>query len=126
MASRIALSLISLVALTLTGCGNSHLTSVTITPATADAKNFPHGLVQFTATGKPVPLTNVHWCVGSANGFCNGNVASAATVDGNGLASCTGAPTGTSIILAGTTNSMGMPDQGGQLSIFGTAKLTCP
>lgn len=126
MASKIGLSLTSLVALTLAGCGNSHLTSVTITPATADAKNFPSGHVQFTATGRPVPLTNVHWCVGSATGFCNGNVASAATVDGNGLASCTGVLNGTSIILAGTTNSMGVPDQGGQLSIFGMAKLTCP
>lgn len=126
MASKIALSLFSLVALTLAGCGNSHLKSVTVTPATADAKNFPGGQVQFTATGKPVPVKNVQWCVGSATGFCNGNVASAATVDGNGLASCTGVLNGTSIILAGTTNSMGMPDQGGQLNIFGTAKLTCP
>ena len=126
MASKIGLSLISVVALTLAGCGNSHVSSVTVTPATADAKNFPGGHVQFTATGKPVPLTNAHWCIGSATGFCNGNIASAATVDGNGLASCTAGLSGTSIILAGTTNSMGMPDQGGQLAIFGTAKLTCP
>jgi hypothetical protein len=28
--------------------------------------------------------------------------------------------------LAGSINSMGMPDQGGTLSVFGTAKLTCP
>lgn len=106
--------------------------SVTITPATADAQKFPNGQVQFTAMGtynnspQPVPLADMTWCVGSSNGLCNGNIASSATVDSNGLATCTGVLSGTATILAGTVNSIGMPDTGKQLSLFGTAKLTCP
>ncbi len=116
------------------GCGNSKLTSVTISPATADAQNFPGGQVQFTATGtfsgssKQVQLKNTTWCVGSSSGMCNGNIASAATIDGNGLAQCTGGLVagGTVTILAGTGHSMGNPDGGAQLDVFGTAQLTCP
>jgi hypothetical protein len=128
----IALSLVAPAALMLAGCGNRKLTSVTITPATADAQNFPAGQVQFTATGvfsdssKPVPLTTVTWCVGSSNGACNGNIASPVIVESNGLAHCSGALSGTATILAGTGNSMVMPDVGQQLSVFGTARLTCP
>jgi hypothetical protein len=118
--------------LILAGCGNSKLTSVTITPAAADAQNFPNGQVQFTAMGrfsdssKPLPLTTVTWCVGSSNGLCNGNIASSATIDSSGLAHCTGGLNGTATILAGTGSSMGMPDTGQQLRVFGAAKLTCP
>jgi len=114
------------------GCGNSKLTSVTISPATADAQNFPGGQVQFTSTGtfsgssKQVQLKNITWCVGSSSGVCNGNIASAASIDGNGLAQCTGVLTGTVTILAGTGHSMGNPDGGAQLDVFGTAQLTCP
>jgi hypothetical protein len=130
MTNRVAL--VTVVMLILAGCGNSKLTSVTITPAAADAQNFPNGQVPFTAMGtfsdssKPVPLTTVTWCVGSSNGLCNGNIASPATIDSKGLARCTGVLNGTANILAGTDISMGMPDTGQQLRIFGTAKLTCP
>ena len=133
MARRIALNLVALVVLPLAGCGGANeLTSVTITPATADARNFPNGRVQFTAMGtyssssKPVPLANITWCIGSSNGLCNGNIASSGTVDSNGLATCTGVLNGTATILAGTVNSMGMPDTGIQLNLFGIAKFTCP
>lgn len=133
MTSRIALGFVAIIALILAACGSSRkLTSVTITPATADAKNFPTGDVQFTATGtfsdssKPVPLTTITWCIGSNNGVCNGNIGSSATIDSNGLARCTGALNGTSIILAGTGNSVVMPDTGQQLKVFGMATLTCP
>ncbi len=106
----------------------------TISPATADAQNFPGGQVQFTATGtfsgssKQIQLKNTTWCVGSSSGMCNGNIASAATIDGNGLAQCTGGLVagGTVTILAGTGHSMGNPDGGAQLDVFGTAQLTCP
>lgn len=94
MTDRMALVVVAGVLLILTGCGNRKLTSVTITPA-ADAQNFPNGQVQFTAMGtisdssKPVPLTTVTWCVGCSNGMCNGNIASSATIDSNGLAHST-------------------------------------
>jgi len=116
------------------GCGSSRdLQSVTILPAAANAQNFPNGKVAFTATGvfskppSPETLTNmdVSWCVGS-QGTCAGNINPGVTVDGNGVASCLGNFTGTRTILAGKAKSVGMPDQGGQLSIFGSAQLTCP
>jgi hypothetical protein len=69
---------------------------VTITPATADARNFPNGQVQFYGDG------NVSWFVQTPTigkpylvrrfqqriGY--GNIASPVSVESNGLASCTG------------------------------------
>jgi hypothetical protein len=110
------------------GCGNSKLTSVSLSPAVADAQNFPNGQVQFTAYGssRMVPLTNIAWCIGSRAGLCNGNIASAASIDNNGLAHCNNIAAGTVTILAGTGGSVVMPDGGRQLSVYGTAQLTCP
>ncbi len=68
----LAFSLLLAAAFTL-ACGSSHkLETVTISPSTADAKNFTNGQVPFTATGtfnnsmSPTPLASkdVHWCVG--------------------------------------------------------------
>ena len=123
---------ISLSCLGMLGCGNSNLTSVSLSPTVADAQNFPGGQVQFTATGtysgssKVVPLKNITWCIGSATGACNGNIAAAASVDGNGLAQCLPGATGTVTVLAGSGGPPSMPDMGHQLSVFGTAQLTCP
>jgi hypothetical protein len=118
--------------LAMSGCGNSKLASVSLSPMVADAQNFPGGQVQYTATGtysnssKVVPLSNVTWCVGSPTGMCNGNIAAAASVDGSGLAHCNNTVAGTVTILAGTGGSGVMPDGGHQLTVFGTAQLTCP
>lgn len=49
---------IAMAALILVGCGASN---VRVTPASADAKNFPGGVVPFAATG----VTNPIWCIGS-------------------------------------------------------------
>ena len=118
------------------GCGSGRqLQSVTLSPASADAKNFPNGQVPFTATGtysqapSPAPLSSpdVIWCSGSATGQCVGNVNPGAFVDHNGLAQCVSNFAGTVTILAGTPSSgMGIPDTGMQLKIFGSAQLTCP
>ena len=113
------------------GCG-SHLSSVSLSPAVADAQNFPNGQVQFTATGtyggssKPVPVTNLTWCIGSTNGGCNGNIASVATISGSGVAQCLPGATGTATVLAGSGGHARMPDGGSTLSVFGSAQLTCP
>ncbi len=113
------------------GCGNQ-LKSVAVSPATADARNFPNGQVQFTATGiysgssQRVPVNNVTWCIGSSSGVCNGNIASAATVDGRGLAQCVPSKSSTVTVLAGTGGPANMPDAGHQLAVFGSAQLTCP
>ena len=133
----------TLLILGMVGCGANKLTSVIVSPAVADAKDFPGGQIQFTATGtfvvspKPVPLTNVVdcaassravcWCIGSIYGWCNGFSVSAAMIDGNGRAQCLPGATGTVTVLAGQgiVGNM-MPDQGYKLRVFGSAQLTCP
>ncbi|HEV2468446.1 MAG TPA: hypothetical protein VGS78_04580 [Candidatus Sulfotelmatobacter sp.] len=121
--------------LALLGCGSSRqLKSITVSPATADAKSFPNGQVPFTATGtyskppSPSPLTSndVQWCVGSSSGACDGNIFPGATVDSNGVAQCGGVFTGTAFVLAGTEASVKNPDGGQQFKIFGSAQITCP
>ena len=141
-ASLSALSLLLLVALVMSSCGNGRrLQSVTISPASADAKNYPNGQVPFIATGtfskppSPVQLTSkdVLWCYGGsasvANptaGLCAGNIAQFATVDQNGVAQCAPSFQGTAYILAGTAEPSMNPDAGLVLKIFGQATLTCP
>ncbi|MGA2858234.1 MAG: hypothetical protein ABSE40_15285 [Candidatus Sulfotelmatobacter sp.] len=123
-------------------CGsNRKLQSVSLTPAAADAKNFPHGQVPFAATGtfskppSPAQLTSndVLWCYGGLTnvagptpGLCVGNIAQFATVDQNGVAQCSPSFQGTVYILAGTASGPAMPNVGPRLKIFGSAELTCP
>lgn len=117
-------------------CGSGRqLQHISVTPATADAKNYRNGQVQFTAIGtfshppSPVPLTSqkVQWCFGAATGECAGNIAPYVIVDADGLVHCSPGFAGTATILAGTQPAMPMnPDTGFQLTIFGSAKLTCP
>jgi hypothetical protein len=125
------------------GCGSGRqLQNVTLSPATADAKNFPSGQVSFTTTGtynhppSPVQLTSndIVWCSGgigttsSTTGECVGNANPGATVDQKGVAQCNALFVGTATILAGTEVPMvvPMPDSGPQLKIYGSAQLTCP
>ena len=113
------------------GCGNNRLLSIGVSPAAADAKNFPGGKVQFTASGtfanspRPVPLTNVTWCIGTAGGICNGNIAPAAAIDANGVAQCLSS-SGRVTVLAGVHPRQMNPDTGQQLRTFGSAQLACP
>lgn len=118
-------------------CGHSPnrmLQSVTLNPATADAQNFPEGLVQFTATGTytkaPSPVTPL-----SANwGACDsgGNSTSDVSVSASGLAHCATGAAGTYFVWAFDTNP-GMDTclaitacGGGCGRVTGTALLTCP
>ena len=114
------------------GCGSNRLTSVSVSPAVVDARNFSNGQVQFTATGTysgsshPVTVNDLSWCVGSSSGRCNGNIASAASVSGNGVAQCVSGATAAVTVIAGTGGAVTMPDTGHQFTVFGTAQLTCP
>ena len=118
----------------LSACGSNHqLQSVSISPAAADAKSYPSGQVQFTATGSfsgqsPQPLKSpqITWCTGTTNGMCAGDIIQGAAVDENGLAQCNPNFTGTANIMAGTYTPATLPDGGPQLKIFGVAQLTCP
>lgn len=95
---------------------------ITISPVSADAMNFPGGVVSFAASG----VTNPTWCIGTTSGRCNGNIASAALIDSSGHARCLQGASGTVTVLAGMGVQRGNPDQGEQLSAFGKAQLTCP
>ena len=132
------LLLLTLLVVTL-ACGSSRtLQSVSVMPAAANAQNFPSGQVSFTATGtfskppSPQKLTgqDVTWCVGVTAGSCAGNIAVGVTVDQNGVASCFANPPGglpkTWIVMAGKAMPAMMPDGGSQMTVFGSAQLTCP
>jgi hypothetical protein len=132
------LLLLTLLVITL-ACGSSRtLRSVSVMPAVANAQSFPSGKVPFTATGtfskppSPQQLTgqDVTWCVGMTAGSCPGNIAVGATVDQNGVASCLANPPSslpkTWIVMAGKAMPAMMPDEGSQMTVFGSAQLTCP
>ena len=124
--------LLAAYAIALLSCGSSSnkLQSVTITPATADARNYPNGQVQFTATGtssngrQVKPLTAL-WSPGppwTIQPFV-------IVVDNNGLASCGSVPAGTYQIWAGAPSDPNTPVSSmkqGTPSVSGTAQLTCP
>jgi hypothetical protein len=100
------------------GCGTSSprmLQSVTANPATADAKNFPNGRVQFVPTGTynkppitvtPQPVTA--WSV---------NPSTIAVIDQNGIAACQNGQIGTAKIQVAVAGDGPMVD---------VAQLTCP
>ena len=123
-------------ALATSSCGDGRqLQSVTLVPASADAKDYPNGQIPMTATGNynkppsPVLLTSndIVWCVGTSDGTCNGNIVSPVIVDVNGVAQCSLGQTGTATILAGKPSSTAVtPDGSSQLKVFGAAQLTCP
>lgn len=109
------------------------LQSVTLCPATADARNFPDGEVQFVATGyysaPPSPVTPLTATWGACY---QDSPASEVWVSAKGLAQCAAGSSGTYTIWAfapsGQTvcpawvNACG----GGGCQVTGTAELTCP
>jgi hypothetical protein len=119
-----------------TACGSSRqLQSISVSPSSADAKNYPKGQVQFTATGiysaspTKATLSSISWCASPAPGACVGqNVKAGATISQNGLAQCDAGSAGT-----WTINASSPPTQasqpGGEMGVpilFGSATLTCP
>lgn len=124
MSVLLAAALLAGIELLAAGCGSSNrvIQSVTVTPATADAQNFPNGQVQFTASGNysappsPVALSQAGWSL-SEGGI--------ATLTGNGLAQCVPGATGTVTVKAGVSG----PCSGTgctAVQIVGTAQLSCP
>jgi hypothetical protein len=110
--------LLLLLAVEAVGCGSGSprmLQSVTASPMTADAQNFPNGQVQFTATGvfnrAPTRVTpfQVAWLT---------SLPSIAAIDSNtGLAQCVPGQSGT------VTIDVGVPGDGPLMQV---ATLTCP
>jgi hypothetical protein len=118
-------------ALALISCGSSNtkLQSISIAPATADAKDYTNGQVQYTAAGtyddgtQVKPLT-VLWSPGPP-----WVAPRPIQVNGNGIASCGTSPAGTYPVWAGAPISQGtqvsMMNQSTPM-VTATAQLTCP
>lgn len=120
--------------LALLGCSaldsnrNRALKSITLSPATADAQNFPGGQVQFTATGNfsqppsPAPLS---FKAPYTGGWHTSDPA-IANINQDGVAECTsdtaGAVTVTAMASANSCTTPGCMS----IAVLGTASLTCP
>jgi hypothetical protein len=129
---------ITVVLLTVASCGgNSMMTmsarqlqSITVSPASADAKN-SGGMVQFTAMGSfnmdPMTATTpVRWSLG--NPFSLQPVPAGVSIDMNGLAQCSGF-NGTITIEATAPMDPNMPLSKmtmTTMNVSGVAQLTCP
>jgi hypothetical protein len=138
----IFLGLVAWIAL---ACGSSRkLQSITVSPASADARDYPNGEVPFVATGhynsSPMTVTPLQANWGAAL-FRNENgtmvpTNRAVSVDTNGVAQCSANASGTYSIAA----SVQLPYSGPALpcpspaysneascpNVVGTAQLTCP
>jgi len=106
------------------------LTSITVTPGTADAQNFPNGQVIFTATGifslppTPAPVTFTSPYTGQFS-VSNPATSTIATVVSSGsgtiTVACASGASGTVDIVANAA-----ANNGTTTTVAGIAKLTCP
>ncbi|MFY9744220.1 MAG: hypothetical protein WA252_03885 [Candidatus Sulfotelmatobacter sp.] len=115
--------------------GPTNLTSISISPATANAQDYPNGQVQFTAVGyesgssSPVSISPT-WSV------CNeANAQSEIKVNATGVAQCNAGASGTYIVNASvlthsnpTCNVVLACSEAGTdcFGTHGVAELTCP
>ena len=131
-------ALVLLAAFALSCGGNSSsdrvLQSIALSPATADARDFPGGQVQFTATGfynanpKTVTPLSAGW------GSCYQNApTTGVTVSSAGVAQCVSGAAGTFTVWAshstyptGATCNAITACGGGCDTVSGTAQITCP
>jgi hypothetical protein len=124
-----------LIAFFMLACGSSsQLQSVSISPATADAKDYANGQVQFTATGtqkdgsQVKPLTAL-WTPAPPWSLTPQQPWPAITLDSTGLASCGSANPGTYTIVATAPVDPHFPLSQMTMStpqVGGAATLTCP
>jgi hypothetical protein len=118
-------------------CGsNRQIQSITLSPASADAQDYPNGQVPFIATGyynaMPTTVTPLEVTWGAASGSVPAN--GAVTVNSNGVARCSVGASGVYTIGAwvnlpvnGTPPCPSFPyGQAACRYVLGTAKLTCP
>ncbi|MGZ4829588.1 MAG: hypothetical protein ACXV78_08090 [Candidatus Angelobacter sp.] len=106
------------------------LQSITVSPASADARN-SNGMVQFTAMGtfNMAPTTGmlqVRWSLGSP--FSTQPVPAGVSIDMNGLAQCSGFM-GTIMVEATSPMDTTMPVSQmtmNTMNVTGMAQLTCP
>jgi len=142
MDNRLTLSFFALAvlaSLTLSCAANSdpssgrQLLSITLSPATADAQDYPDGQVQFMATGyyNKAPYTVAPLSAGWGTCYQEAPT-SAISVSKTGLAQCASGAVGTYTIWANDAlfplgaNCLAMTACGGGCFVAGTARLTCP
>ena len=120
---------VALCVLGLSSCGahsERHIVSVSVSPATASAQDFPNGKVQFTATAtfdkppSPVVLSPAIWVVQSPP-----NSPDAVSIDQNGVAQCKVGFSGTVTIEGGEPQCLGTRTDACSLK-SGSAQLSCP
>lgn len=120
----------------LAGCGSvtppnttGTLQSISLCPATADARQYPNGQVQFTAIGtydtQPSPVSPLNAQVWGA---CYQNApTSAVTISKSGLAQCVAGSSGTySVFAADMLPCLAIGPCGTGCFVTGYAQLTCP
>lgn len=139
---RLALSffILAVVASLALSCGansdpssSRQLLSITLSPATADAKDYPDGQVQFTATGhyNSAPYTVAPLSAGWGTCYQEATT-SDISVNRTGLAECASGAVGTYTVWANDVpyplgaNCLAMTACGGGCFVAGTAQLTCP
>jgi hypothetical protein len=150
MLCRVSLGFLIIVAWLALACGagtsGAHIVqSITLSPSSADAQNYPSGKVAFAATGHydnaPMTVTpmQANWGAESefmwSGSFTYGSANGAVSVDPNGAAQCAPSASGTYAVVAwvvqypnvqgtcGSGNSIGEP---GCNVVQGMAQLTCP
>lgn len=128
---------LTLCALVLISCGSNYansnrfLISIAVTPATADAQNFPNGQVVFTATGtfsqQPSPALVPPTAPYSGQFFVDttltNHVIAAIVASGSGTATvqCVSGMSGTVEVGA-----IASANNGTSTTVSGVAQITCP
>ena len=128
---------LAVLAIATLGCGSSPMTSnrvlqsMVITPANADANNFPNGQVQFAATGtfskgpSPAKVTFQPPYTGSWSLMGTGT-SSIATISQTGLAQCIPGAAGTVTVNAMVSANAAMGTGATSVAVQGSTTLTCP
>jgi hypothetical protein len=115
--------------------GQDPLQSITLSPAAADAQDYPNGQVQFIATGYYINPSRTVTPLSAAWGTCYQFApTSAITVTSTGLAQCASGAVGTYSVWAndpmplapGVYSCPASTACGGGCTIQATAQLTCP
>ena len=108
------------------------LVSVALTPATADARDFPNGQVQFVATGYYINPSRTVSPLAAAWGTCYQEAStSEISVTAGGMAQCAPGAVGTYTVWAddpplSNVACNAITACGGGCFVAGTAQLTCP
>ncbi len=126
----LGLFLVSLLALSCgtTPGGPGQLQSITLSPAMADAQDYPGGQVPFVATGVYISPAHKVTPLPAQWGACQQNAStSEVSVTNAGVAQCASGASGAYTVFAfEPTNCNVINACGGGCTVVGSAQLTCP